>query len=248
MGSNRRPLPPDTEQRVGKFTELVATAIANVQARADLAASRARIVAAGDEARRRFERNLHDGVQQRLVSLTLAVRGAQTMIPAAMKDPHNQLTRIGQDLTDVLEDLRELSRGLHPAILSQGGLDPALRALARRSTVPIHLHLKLDSRLSELVEVAAYYVVSETLANTAKHAEASQVEVSAQVKQGVLELTIQDDGIGSVDLERGSGLIGLADRVDALGGTIKITSPAGTGTSVHVQLPVDRDLADRTTV
>jgi signal transduction histidine kinase/uncharacterized protein YoaH (UPF0181 family)/ketosteroid isomerase-like protein len=239
------PLPPDTEQRVGKFTELVATAIANVQARADLAASRARIVAAGDEARRRFERNLHDGVQQRLVSLTLAVRGAQAMIPGAMKGPHDQLARIAQDLTDVLDDLRELSRGLHPAILSQGGLDPALRALARRSTVPIHLQLKLDTRLSELVEVAAYYVISETLANTAKHAHASRVEVNAEIQPGVLELTIHDDGIGGADREGGSGLIGLADRVDALGGTITITSPAGTGTSVHVQLPVDGDLSRR---
>jgi signal transduction histidine kinase len=239
------PLPPDTEERVGKFTELVATTIANVQARADLAASRTRIVAAGDQARRRFERNLHDGVQQRLVSLTLAVRGAQAMIPAAMEDPHSQLARIGQGLTDVLDDLRELSRGLHPAILSRGGLDPALRALARRSAVPIHLQLKIDGRLSEPVEVAAYYVVSETLANTAKHAQASQAKVSAETKPGVLELTIQDDGIGGADLERGSGLIGLADRVDAFGGKIKITSPAGSGTLVHVQLPVDGGPADR---
>jgi signal transduction histidine kinase/uncharacterized protein YoaH (UPF0181 family) len=239
------PLPPDTEERVGKFTEIVATAIANVQARADLAASRARIVAAGDEARRRFERNLHDGVQQRLVSLTLAVRGAQAMIPAAMEEPHNQLTRIGQGLTDVLDELRELSRGLHPAILSEGGLDPALRALARRSTVPIQLQLKVDHRLSELVEVAAYYVVSETLANTAKHAHASRVEISAEAKPGILELTINDDGIGGADLERGSGLIGLVDRVDVLGGTMEITSPAGTGTSVHVRLPVDDGPADR---
>jgi signal transduction histidine kinase len=232
------PLPPDTEARVGKFTELVATAIANVQAREDLAASRARIVAASDEARRRFERNLHDGVQQRLVSLALAIRGAQTMIPAAMEDPQQQLSRIGQGLTDVLDDLRELSRGLHPAILSQGGLDPALRALARRSTVPIKLQLTVDERLSELVEVAAYYVVSETLANAAKHAQASHVDVGAEVKSGVLGLTIHDDGIGGADLRRGSGLIGLADRVDALGGTIAIASPAGDGTSIHVRLPV----------
>jgi signal transduction histidine kinase len=232
------PLPPDTEERVGKFTELVATAIANVQARADLAASRARIVAASDETRRRFERNLHDGVQQRLVSLALAVRVAQTMLPPDLDDPHQQLSRVSQGLTDVLKDLRELSRGLHPAILSEGGLDPALRALARRSAIPIKLRLKVNNRLSEPIEVAAYYVVSETLANVAKHARASLVEISAEATNQLLDLTIRDDGIGGADLNHGAGLIGLGDRVDALGGTIAIVSRAGQGTSIHVELPL----------
>jgi signal transduction histidine kinase/ketosteroid isomerase-like protein len=234
------PLPPDTEQRVGKFTELVATAIANVQARADLTASRARIVAASDEARRRIERNLHDGVQQRLISLSLAVRGAQTMLPGTPENPdlRRQLSRVGQDLVDVLDDLRELSRGLHPAILSEAGLDPALRALARRSSVPIRLHLNVADRLNEPIEVAAYYIVSETLANAAKHAQATSVDIRAETSDHRLNLTIQDNGIGGVDPNRGSGLVGLSDRINALGGTIVITSPSGQGTQVRVALPI----------
>jgi signal transduction histidine kinase/ketosteroid isomerase-like protein len=234
------PLPPDTEQRVGKFTELVATAIANVQARADLTASRARIVAASDEARRRIERNLHDGVQQRLISLSLAVRGAQTMLPGAPENPdlRRQLSRVGQGLVDVLDDLRELSRGLHPAILSEAGLDPALRALARRSSVPIRLYLNVDGRLHEPIEVAAYYVISETLANVAKHAQATSVDIRAETSDHRLDLTIQDNGIGGADPNRGSGLVGLSDRINALGGTIVITSPSGQGTQVRVALPI----------
>jgi signal transduction histidine kinase len=233
------PLPPDTEDRVGKFTALVATAIANVQARADLAASRARIVAASDETRRRFERNLHDGVQQRLVSLALVARGAQTMIHEDPDGLQEQLSRVVHGLTDALDELREVSRGLHPAILSEGGLDPALRALARRSTIPIKLELNIGNRLSEPVEVAAYYVVSEALTNTAKHAEASRVDVRANTETGLLRLMIRDNGIGGADISHGSGLIGLGDRVEALGGTVAISSPAGHGTSVHVQLPLN---------
>jgi signal transduction histidine kinase/ketosteroid isomerase-like protein len=234
------PLPPSTEQRVGQFTELVATAIANVQARADLTASRARIVAASDEARRRIERNLHDGVQQRLISLSLAVRGAQTMLPGAPESPdlRRQLERVAQGLVDVLDDLRELSRGLHPAILSQAGLDPALRALARRSSVPIRLHLNVEDRLREPIEVAAYYVISEALANVAKHAQATSVEIRAETTDHRLDLTIQDNGVGGADPNRGSGLMGLSDRVNALGGTIVITSPSGHGTEVRVALPI----------
>jgi signal transduction histidine kinase/ketosteroid isomerase-like protein len=234
------PLPPGTEQRVGQFTELVATAIANVQARADLTASRARIVAASDEARRRIERNLHDGVQQRLISLSLAVRGAQAMLPDAPESPdlRRQLSRVAQGLIDVLDDLRELSRGLHPAILSEAGLDPALRALARRSSVPMRLHLDIEGRLNEPIEVAAYYVVSETLANVSKHARATSVDIRATASDHRLDLTIQDNGIGGADPSRGSGLVGLGDRINALGGTIVITSPFGQGTHVRVALPI----------
>jgi signal transduction histidine kinase/ketosteroid isomerase-like protein len=234
------PLPPDTEERVGKFTDLIATSIANVQARADLTASRARIVAASDEARRRIERNLHDGVQQRLISLSLVVRGAQTMLSGPPENPAlvRQLSRVGQGLVDVLDDLRELSRGLHPAILSEAGLDPALRALARRSSVPVRLHLNVADRLSEPIEVAAYYIVSETLANAAKHAQATSVDIRAETSDHRLNLTIQDNGIGGVDPTHGSGLVGLSDRISALGGTIAITSPSGQGTEVRVALPI----------
>ncbi|MDX6246751.1 MAG: hypothetical protein QOF10_111, partial [Kribbellaceae bacterium] len=170
MSTQPEPLPPQTESRMGEFTDLVATAISNLEAWSDLAASRARIVEATDQTRRRFERDLHDGVQQRLVSLTLELRGAEAVAPPESVDLRAQLSQVGDGLTGVLDDLRELSRGIHPAILSEGGLGPALKALARRSAVPVELDVSVQQRLAERVEVAAYYVVSEALANAAKHA------------------------------------------------------------------------------
>jgi signal transduction histidine kinase len=232
-------LPPETELRMGEFTELVATAISNIEARSDLAASRARIVTATDQARRRFERDLHDGVQQRLVSLTLELRGADaTALPESV-DLRAQLSHVSDGLTGVLDDLRELARGIHPAILSEGGLGPALRALARRSAVPTTLDINVTGRLAERVEVAAYYVVSEALTNAAKHAGASLAEIQVEARDGVLDLRIRDDGVGGADPAQGSGLIGLTDRVEALGGRIAIASPGGKGTSLHVELPVE---------
>ena len=233
------PLPPQTEARIGQFTELVATAISNIEARTALAASRARIVAATDDTRRRFERDLHDGIQQRLVLLSLEVRRTESMIPPQLEEPRVELTKVGQGMAEVLDDLRELSRGIHPAILSEGGLGPALKALARRSAVPIKLDVSVKKRLEERVEVAAYYVVSEALANAAKHARASVAEIHVEARNGTLDLTIRDDGVGGADPERGTGLTGLTDRVEALGGTLAIVSPAGAGTSLRVQLPVD---------
>jgi signal transduction histidine kinase len=232
-------LPADTEARIGQFTELVGMAILNVQTRSDLAASRARIVAATDETRRRFERDLHDGVQQRLVSLSLELRAAETMTGPGHEELGGQMARVVQELTGVLDDLRELSRGIHPAILTDGGLGPALKTLARRSAIPVKLDVRIGKRLEEHVEVAAYYVVSEALANTAKHARASIVEIEVEARNGILVLAIQDDGVGGADTARGSGLIGLTDRVEALGGTIAIVSPPGEGTSLHVELPVE---------
>jgi PAS domain S-box-containing protein len=230
------PLPPDTEARMRQFTELAATAISNVETRLDLAASRARIVRATDAARRRFERDLHDGAQQRIVSLALELQGVETL---GQEDLRTQLSHVGDGLNGVLEDLRELSRGIHPAILSEGGLEPALRSLARRSAVPVRLQVRIDDWLHEGIEVAAYYVVSEVLANTAKHADASVAGVTVEAREGVLDLVIDDDGVGGADPTHGSGLVGLSDRVEALGGTISIVSPSGTGTSVHVELPFD---------
>jgi signal transduction histidine kinase len=230
--------PAKTEQRMAQFAQLLDIATANADSRAELLASRARLVAASDEARRRFERDLHDGVQQRLVSLALELHGAEAIAPREDTELVAQMAHIRQGLTGALDDLRELSRGIHPAILSEGGLVPALRALARRSTVPVELHLSVDERLADHVEVGAYYVVSEALTNAAKHARASNVEVNAHVHDGRLQLTIGDDGVGGADPARGSGLTGLADRVAALGGTIAITSPPGTGTSLRVELPV----------
>jgi PAS domain S-box-containing protein len=230
--------PANTEQRMAQFAQLLDTATANADSRAELIASRARLVAASDEARRRFERDLHDGIQQRLVSLALELYGAEAVAPREDTDLVAQLAHVRQGLTGALDDLRELSRGIHPAILSEGGLAPGLRALARRSAVPVELRVSVDERLADHVEVGAYYVVSEALTNAAKHARASNVEVTAYVHDSRLQLTINDDGVGGADPARGSGLTGLADRVAALGGTIAITSPPGKGTSLHVELPV----------
>jgi len=230
--------PANTEQRMAQFAQLLDTATANADSRAELIASRARLVAASDEARRRFERDLHDGVQQRLVSLVLELHGAEAIAPREDAELVVQLARVGQGLGEALDELRELSRGIHPAILSEGGLVPALRALARRSAVPVELNLSVDERLADRLEVGAYYVVSEALTNAAKHAQASEVEVTAHVDDGMLRLTIGDDGVGGADPVRGSGLTGLADRVSALGGTLAIASPLGRGTSLRVELPV----------
>jgi len=207
--------------------------------RAELAASRARIVTAADETRRRIERDLHDGVQQRLVSLTLAQRQAEAMVPPELRELQAQLSRMADGLAGALEELQEISRGIHPAILARGGLAPALRALARRSAVPVELEVSAETRLPEPVEVAAYYVVSEALTNTAKHAHASAVHVAVEARDGVLRLSIRDDGRGGADPTRGSGLIGLTDRVDALGGTIEVASLVGEGTTLLITLPIE---------
>jgi signal transduction histidine kinase len=196
-------------------------------------------VAAADQARRRIERDLHDGTQQRLVSLVLDLRAAEAAMPPERPELRKQLAQVADGLTGALEELRELSRGIHPAILSEGGLPPALKALARRSAVPVELEVDVQARLPEPVEAAAYYVVSEALANAAKHAHASVAQVKAQARDGRLRLSVRDDGVGGATPGGGSGLIGLADRVEALGGTIKVHSPAGRGTSLQVDLPID---------
>jgi signal transduction histidine kinase len=234
-----RPVPPDTEERLTSFTELLATAIANAESRAALTASRARIVAAADEARRRIERDLHDGTQQRLVSLGLELRAAQAAVPPQLGELQGELSRVAEGLTNVFDELRDISRGIHPAILSEGGLGPALRALARRSAVPVKLDVRPDRRLPERVEVAAYYVVSEALTNAAKHAHASVVHVDVEAHHSVVQLAIRDDGVGGADPVGGSGLIGLTDRVEALGGRIEVASPAGRGTSLLVRIPIE---------
>jgi signal transduction histidine kinase len=236
--SNDQPLPSDTEARLADFTGLLATAIANANSRADLAASRARIVAAGDEARRRIERDLHDRAQQKLVALGLQVRAAQAALPPQLDDLERELSLIAEGLASVFEELREISHGVHPAILSNGGLEPALKALARRSAVPVELDLSAQRRLPEQIEVAAYYVASEALTNAAKHARASVVHVVLEVGDTTLRLVIDDDGIGGADPTLGSGLLGLSDRVEALGGTLKVTSPARYGTTLEIEIPV----------
>ncbi|HEY3033848.1 MAG TPA: CHASE3 domain-containing protein, partial [Streptosporangiaceae bacterium] len=232
------PHPEGTEERLLAFTELAGMAVANTESRAELAASRARVVAAADETRRRIERDLHDGTQQRLISLALELRAAEARVPQEQRSLVQQWSRTAQGLTYVVEELREISRGLHPAVLEKGGLGPALRALARRAGVPVDLSVRVDGRLPERVEVAAYYVVSEALTNAAKHARASVVRVDIGTADDTLRLLVQDDGVGGADPSRGSGLIGLNDRVAAVGGRIEITSPPGGGTSLLVTIPV----------
>ncbi|WP_051325122.1 GAF domain-containing protein [Candidatus Solirubrobacter pratensis] len=225
------PFPEGAEQRVGDFAELAAQALANAEARAQLAASRARIVQAGDAARRRLERNLHDGAQQRLVSLSLTLR-----LAARRHGDDEELVRAGEELSQALEELRELARGIHPAVLTEYGLEPALRALAARSTLPVELGYGLQERLPPSVEAAAYYVISEALANVAKHAEASAVGVRVFAEDGRAVVEVADDGRGGAD-SAGSGLRGLADRVEALFGRLTVTSPAGAGTTLRAEMP-----------
>ncbi len=232
------PLPPDTEERLVAFTEIVATAIANTESRAQLAASRARVIAAADATRRRLERDLHDGAQQRLVSLALELRNVQAEVPEEPPGLSADLGRFAADVTTVLDELRELSRGIHPAILSEGGLGPALRTLARRSPVPVDLTVRLDHRYGDAVEVAAYYVASEALTNTVKHADATHAELVVEERDGELRLVVRDDGVGGAAASGGTGLTGLYDRVEALGGTILVSSPADDGTRIEVALPL----------
>jgi signal transduction histidine kinase len=236
---DEQPLGPGTEARLASFTELVATAIANTESRSDLDASRARIVAASDQARRRIERDLHDGAQQRLVTLGLALAAARTAAPPQLGELDSELADIAQGLASVLDELREMARGIHPAILAKGGLIPALKTLAHRCPVPVELDVRAAARLPERVEVAAYYVVSEALTNAAKHAHASVVSVEVEAVAGTVRLHVRDDGAGGADPVRGSGLVGLKDRVEALGGTLIVQSPAGSGTALHVELPLD---------
>jgi signal transduction histidine kinase len=237
--STGTPLPADTEQRMARFTDLVAMAIGNADNQAQLAASRARVVAASDDARRRIERDLHDGAQQRIVSLGLELRVVQSGVPDELPEVRDGLGRIIEELGQLLDELRETARGIHPAMLAEGGLQPALRTLARRSPVPVELDVGTDARYPEPVEVAAYYVLSEALTNAAKHAAASYVAVSLAEREGTLRLSVRDDGAGGADPHGGSGLIGLRDRVEALGGAIEVESPRGTGTTVAVTFPID---------
>ena len=238
VGSRAGPLPADTEARLAGFTELAGTAIANAAAQAALTASRARIVATADTTRRRIERNLHDGAQQRLVSLALNLRAAEAAAPPGADALVKQLDGVAAGLDDVLEELREIARGLHPAILSEGGLRPALQTLARRSAVAVDLDIQVDRRLPEPVEIAAYYTVAEALTNTAKHARATSADIQVTESDGVLRLRVRDDGRGGADFSHGSGLLGLRDRAEALGGRLQLRSTPGAGTSLDITLPL----------
>ena len=231
------PFPPGSEQRVADFSELVALALANAEAREALAASRARIVAAGDDERRRLERNLHDGAQQRLVALSLTLRVVGMKLAGGDPEAPSLLRRAEAELAEALEELRELARGIHPSILTDRGLVPALEMLAGRASLPVELSVTLDERLPGPVEAAAYYIVAEALTNASKHARASRVRVGLSRSDGSVLVEVADDGVGGADRRRGSGVRGLGDRVEALGGKLELRSPAGSGTTLSAHIP-----------
>lgn len=229
------PMPSDTEVRLARFTELIATAVSNATTRSELIASRARIVAAGDDARRRIERNLHDGTQQRLIALGLDLQRIRAGVP---DDAKFGMDRIAEDLESILADVRELSRGLHPPLLARGGLRPSLRALARRSPIPVEIDVELRERPPAPIETAVYYIVAEALTNAIRYSQASVISATIGADTN-LYVTVADDGVGGASPSVGSGLMGLLDRVHALGGRLSLESPPGKGTRISVVLPLD---------
>jgi signal transduction histidine kinase len=233
------PLPADTEQRMYEFTELASAAIANAQSHADLIASRARVVAAADETRRRIERDLHDGTQQNLVSIALDIRSIERTLPPELDEARRRLSKTVLSVESTLAELQEISRGVHPAILTKGGLQPALSALADRSPVEADLNVVGLVSLPERLRVNIYYIVSEALTNAAKHADATGIRVDLTMDDTLIRLTIRDDGVGGADPARGSGLTGLSDRVHALDGRMDVMSPAGGGTTIFVEIPYE---------
>ena len=230
-------MPEGAEDRVAAFAELVAHAVENAETRAELAASRARLVEAADEARRRIERDLHDGAQQRLVAAALELTILERRLDRDPEGSRSALERAREHLDQGLGELRDLARGIHPAVLTERGLEAAVIALVQRASVPVDLEVDVPERLDGAIEAAAYFVVSEALTNVAKYAEAETATVRLRSTAGSLLVTIADDGIGGAELGRGSGLRGLADRVQAVGGLLDVTSPPHEGTRVSVQLP-----------
>jgi signal transduction histidine kinase len=223
---------------MAQFTELVATAVANAESGAELAASRRRIVTAADEARRRIERDLHDGAQQSLVSTVLVLK----LVRKELGDRNGPVAeRVEEAVANAqrgIDQMREIARGIHPRVLSSGGLGPALKTLGRRSPIPVTVDMQTGARLPENIEMTAYYVASEALTNAAKHAGASKVRITVALVDHRIVLTIRDDGVGGADPSRGSGLIGLDDRVAALGGALAVQSEPGAGTTLIAQIPL----------
>ncbi len=238
ISTGEEPIPERSEVRLGQFTGLVATAVSNTTARAELIASRARIVAAGDEARRRIERDLHDGAQQRLLALGLDLQRVRSGVAEDQRGTLAGLAQVERDLELVLEEVREISRGLHPASLARLGLGRSLRMLARRSPVPVEIDIDVVERLPEALEIATYYVVSEALTNAIKHSRASAISVTVKSDQTGLRAILSDDGVGGAQVGAGSGLLGLSDRVEALGGRFNLESPRGGGTRISIDLPI----------
>ena len=230
------PLPAGVESRIGEFTELVATAISNIQARSDLAASRARIVAATDAERRRVVRDLHDGAQQRLVHTVITLKLARRALQNNDEAAAALVTKALENAERAMAELRELAHGILPAVITRGGLRAGVDALASRMSLPVKNRVAVG-RLPAPVEATAYFVVSEALTNVAKHAHARHAEVVAQIEDGTLAVQVRDDGTGGARPE-GSGLVGLADRLAALDGQLRVESPADGGTLVAAAIPL----------
>ncbi len=231
-------VPDATDRRLEAFAELVALALASAQARDDLAASRRRIIEAGDAERRRIERNLHDGAQQRLVALSVGLRLAQSKIRDSPEEAGELVANVSTELTQALRELRELAQGIHPAVLTERGLATALDVLAARTPLPVELDVEVSDRLPDTVEAAAYYVVSEALANVVKHARADAARVRVVRTDGRAVVDVWDDGEGGADPDLGSGLCGLRDRVETLNGRLVVESASGQGTRIRADLPV----------
>jgi signal transduction histidine kinase len=230
--------PPKSEIRLRSFADLVSQSVANASAQEEMRASRVRIVRAADEARKKLERNLHDGAQQRLVSASISLRLATSKLPDAPEDALKILAGASEELRHAIDELRELARGIHPAILTEHGLGPALEGLADRAPMKVSVTNALEERLPADVEAAVYYVVSESLTNIAKYANASVVEVRVSRRDGLARVDVVDNGVGGADVSRGSGLRGLADRVEALDGHLGVDSPPARGTRVWAEIPL----------
>ena len=238
------PLPADTETRLVSFTELVATAVANAESRAALAASRARIVTAADESRRQIQRDLHDGAQQRLVNAVIGLKLASRALNHGDANATELVADALRHAEEANAELRELAHGILPAALTSAGLRGGLDALVSRIPLPVVARVSVE-RLPASVEAAAYFIVSEALTNVLKHAHANQAVVTVNADDRRLQVEICDDGIGGADPQRGSGLVGLSDRVEALGGTLQLTSPTGGGTTLLILLPVEQATSNR---
>jgi signal transduction histidine kinase len=237
--SRNEPFPDGAEVRLRSFADLAAQSISNERAQEKLRASRARIVREGDAARQRFERNLHDGAQQRLVAVSITLRVAISRLTTDLETAQQLLGTAAEELSHALQELRDLARGLHPAILSHRGLGAALQALAGRTQLPVTLENQVQSRLPPSIEAAVYYVVAEALTNVTKYAEASQVVVHVRCDDNVVYVQVADDGIGGATAQTGSGLSGLADRVEALGGRFEVASPPAGGTRLRASIPLE---------
>jgi signal transduction histidine kinase len=238
-GRREAPLAVGSERRLANFAELVAQALANADAYRKLAASRARIVEAADTERRRLERNLHDGAQQRLVSLALQLRIARATLRQDPETAETMLTAADGELGEALDELRELARGIHPAVLTDRGLGFALHTLVERAPLPIELTRLPEGRLPEPVEAAIYYLVAEGITNVAKYAHATHATVAVERSDELATVVVSDDGVGGAEPARGTGLVGLSDRVEALGGRLRIESPPGCGTRLAAEIPCD---------